>query len=143
MSITNINNYIKFKILEYGYFKLINNDLQEQYKEDFADFTEAIFKAYNPIAIHNLQTLLRYQGVWVKRDKQVTVTQSLYNIIYKEDQTEWTKEEILDYIKTSGLFTSFKLNKISGLIADPFNQIRPIDPSGFRINLTGQSIPNT
>ena len=26
-SITNINNYIKFKILEYGYFKLINDDL--------------------------------------------------------------------------------------------------------------------
>ena len=26
---------------------------------------------------------------------------------------EWTKEEILDYIKTtSGLFTSFKLNRI-------------------------------
>ena len=53
-SITNVNNYIKFKILKYGYFKLINNDLQEQYKENFMDFTEAIFKAYNPIAIHNL-----------------------------------------------------------------------------------------
>ena len=54
MSITNINNYIKFKVLEYKYFKLINNDLQEQYQEDFADFTEAIFKAYNPTTIYNL-----------------------------------------------------------------------------------------
>jgi hypothetical protein len=27
MSITNVNNYIKFKVLEYEYFKLINNDL--------------------------------------------------------------------------------------------------------------------
>ncbi len=54
MSITNINNYIKFKILKYGYFKLINNNLQEQYKEDFTDFIEAIFKAYNPITIRNL-----------------------------------------------------------------------------------------
>ena len=27
MSITDINNYIKFKVLEYGYFKLINNNL--------------------------------------------------------------------------------------------------------------------
>jgi hypothetical protein len=26
-SITNTKNYIKFKILEYKYFKLINNDL--------------------------------------------------------------------------------------------------------------------
>ena len=49
-----VNNYINFKILKYGYYKLLNDDLQEQYKEDFADFTEAILKAYNPNAIHNL-----------------------------------------------------------------------------------------
>ena len=60
MSITNINNYIKYKILKYGYYKLLNDALQEQYKEDFTDFTEAIFKAYNPNTIRNLQTLLYY-----------------------------------------------------------------------------------
>ena len=54
MSITNVNNYIKYKILKYGYFKPINNNLQEQYKEDFANFTEAILKAYNPTTIRNL-----------------------------------------------------------------------------------------
>ncbi len=54
MSITDVNNYIKFKILEYGYFKFINDDLWEQYKEDFADFMEATFKAYSIIPIHNL-----------------------------------------------------------------------------------------
>ena len=60
MSMDGINNYTNFKILKYGYFKLLNNNLQEQYKEDFADFTEAIFKACNLIAIHNLRTLLYY-----------------------------------------------------------------------------------
>jgi hypothetical protein len=55
---------------------------------------------------------------------------------------EWTKEQILDHIKTSRLFASFKLNRISSLIADPFNQIRPTDLSGFGINLTDQSTPN-
>ena len=54
MSITDVNNYIKYKILKYRYFKLINNDLQEQYKEDFTDFTEDILKAYNPTTIYNL-----------------------------------------------------------------------------------------
>ena len=34
---------------------------------------------------------------------------------------EQTKEEILDYIKTNKLFASFKLNRISSLIADLFN----------------------
>ena len=58
MSIDNVNDYIKFKTLKYKYFKFINNDLQEQYQEDFADFTEAIFKACNPTTIRNLQTLL-------------------------------------------------------------------------------------
>ena len=60
MSINNINNYIKFKILKYKYFKFINNDLQKQYQEDFTDFIKAIFKAYNPTIIRNLRTLLYY-----------------------------------------------------------------------------------
>jgi len=63
MSIPNINNYIKFKILKYRYYKLINNNLWEQYKEDFADFIEATFKAYSIIPVRNLQNLLRYYGV--------------------------------------------------------------------------------
>ena len=58
MSINGVNDYINFKILKYRHYKLLNNNLQEQYKEDFADFTEAIFKACNPTTIYNLRTLL-------------------------------------------------------------------------------------
>ena len=54
MSTDGVNDYINFKILKYGYYKLLNDDLQEQYKEDFADFIEAILKAYNPTTIRNL-----------------------------------------------------------------------------------------
>ena len=54
MSIIDVNNYIKFKVLEYEYFKLINDDLWEQYKEDFAGFMEAIFKACSIIPVYNL-----------------------------------------------------------------------------------------
>jgi len=54
MSIDNVNNYINFKILKYGYYKLLNNDLWKQYKKDFVDFIEAILKAYNPTTIYNL-----------------------------------------------------------------------------------------
>ena len=53
-SITEVNNYIKFKVLKYEYYKLINDDLQEQYKEDFVNFTEATFKACSIIPIRNL-----------------------------------------------------------------------------------------
>ena len=58
MSITNINNYIKFKVLKYKYFRLMNVDLWEQYQEDFADFMEATFKACDLAAIYNLRALL-------------------------------------------------------------------------------------
>ena len=54
MSISDVNNYISFKILKYRHFELINNDLWEQYQKDFTDFTEAIFKACNPITIYKL-----------------------------------------------------------------------------------------
>jgi hypothetical protein len=80
-STNDVNDYIKFKILDYGYYNLTNDDIWEQYKEDFADFTEATFKACDRIALYNLRTLLRHQGVWVKKDKRVTVARSLYNTI--------------------------------------------------------------
>ena len=54
MSTNNVNNYIEFKILKYRYYNFINNDIQEQYKEDFVDFTETIFKAYKLTTIRNL-----------------------------------------------------------------------------------------
>jgi hypothetical protein len=54
MLVENVNDYIKFKILEYEHFKFINDDLWELYKEDFADFIEVVFKACNPINIRNL-----------------------------------------------------------------------------------------
>ena len=121
MSTTDVNDYIQFKLLEYGHYKLLNDDLWEQYKEDFADFTEAIFKTCNLAAICNLRTLLRNQGVWVKKDRRVTIAQSLHDTLREEDQTEWTKEQILDHIKTNGLFASFKLNRISSLIPNILN----------------------
>jgi len=62
-SISDVNNYIKFKTLEYGYFKLENDDLWEQYREDFTDFTEAIFRASSLIAIRKLRNLLRKYSV--------------------------------------------------------------------------------
>ena len=83
MSINDVNDYIKFKVIEYRYYNFLNDDMWEQYQKDFADFIEATFKACDCIALYNLQTLLCYQGVWV--NKQVTIVQSLYNTLCEED----------------------------------------------------------
>ena len=54
MSTNNTNDYIKFKVIEYGHYNFLNNNMWELYKEDFIDFTKATFKAYNYIAFYNL-----------------------------------------------------------------------------------------
>ena len=54
MSINDVNDYVKFKILEYRHYNFINDDIWEQYKEDFMDFIEATFKACKLTAIYNL-----------------------------------------------------------------------------------------
>jgi hypothetical protein len=57
-SANGVNDYINFKIFEYGHYKLLNDNLWEQNKEDFADFMETVFKACSLITICNLRTLL-------------------------------------------------------------------------------------
>ena len=54
MSINDVNDYVEFKILKYRYYNFINDDMWEQYKEDFVDFMEVIFKTCKLIAIRNL-----------------------------------------------------------------------------------------
>ena len=53
-STNDVNDYVEFKILKYRHYNFINDDMWEQYKEDFVDFTEATFKACKLTAIHNL-----------------------------------------------------------------------------------------
>ena len=33
-------------------------------------------------------------------------------MLYKKDQMEWIKEEVLDHINTNGFFASYKFNRI-------------------------------
>jgi hypothetical protein len=53
---------------------------------------------------------------------------------------EWSREDILDHIKGSGLFASFKLNRLSSIVDDLFDRIR--DRSSSRVELTGQNAPD-
>ena len=62
-STNDVNDYVEFKILKYRHYNFTNNDMWEQYKEDFVDFIEAIFKTCKLIIIYNLQTLLHNQGI--------------------------------------------------------------------------------
>jgi hypothetical protein len=62
--------------------------LWEQYRENFADFKEANFKAYSVVIVYKLWALLRSQGVWVSLDRRQLMSISLYNTLRETKPTE-------------------------------------------------------
>ena len=78
---TDIDDFIKFKALEYEDADLKDDDMWEVYKDDFKDFTVEIFRNCNQILIRKLRTILRTNGVWVQKHRDTTVPKSLFNTI--------------------------------------------------------------
>ena len=76
-----VAEYIKAKQAEYEECNLMDSDLWEQFKEDFADFTEQIFKDCNQSTIRKLRTFLRTRGTNTAKDKHITVALSLARTI--------------------------------------------------------------
>ena len=72
----------------------MDNDLQEQFKEDFTDFTEQIFKDCDQPTIRKLQSFLQTRRTNTAKDKHITVACSLVKIIQEEDQAPQSIEEI-------------------------------------------------
>ena len=90
--------YIEYKLLEYEYHDFLDADLWDQFKEDFMGFTEESLKASTLLSFtHRLHSFLRNRGVWVLKDKNITIAKSLCNTIKEEDQIRWTQEELLEH----------------------------------------------
>ena len=62
-SIEDINDFVKFKTFKYKAYNFKDDELWEQYKEDFQHFTLQIFKDCNQLTIQRLRILLRNNGV--------------------------------------------------------------------------------
>ena len=56
--ITSVNKYIKFKLMEYEYYDAKDDDLWEQFKEDFTSFNKEVLKACHQPTIYKLYTFL-------------------------------------------------------------------------------------
>jgi hypothetical protein len=89
-----VAEYIKAKQAKYEECDLMDSDLWEQFKEDFTDFTEQIFKDYDQLTIRKLRSFLRTRGTNTAKDKYITVARSLARIIQEEDQAPWSIKEI-------------------------------------------------
>jgi hypothetical protein len=111
-TIKDIDDYITFKITEYTHYNVHDEDLWEVFKEDFKGFSLIMLKECSQLGIRKLRTLLRMNGVWVRKDRRMTVAESLYNTLQEEDPIEWTMQEIEEHIRTEGQFNSVPINHI-------------------------------
>ena len=60
---TEINDYITYKTIEYGKYKLSDDDLWGAFQDDFKGFTTRTFEAANSAGIRQLRATLRLHGV--------------------------------------------------------------------------------
>jgi hypothetical protein len=76
-----INGFTEYKLLEYEAYKLQDDDLWEQFHDDFKTFSVESFKECNSTILRNLRHFLRVRGVWVKKDRRTTIPLSLFNTL--------------------------------------------------------------
>ena len=127
-----INDYIKFKMEEYEEIVFKNDDLWEQFKEDFATFIEDTFKSVNQTSIRRLRTHLRKYGVWVRKDRRGgTAAQALYQTLLEEDLAPWTEKEIRECLDAGEIFDSRRIDRIfnNGAKTAAFTRPTTVDAS--------------
>lgn len=140
-----IDDYITFKITEYTYYDVQDEELQEVFQGDFKGFSLSVFKERSQLGTRKLRTLLRLNGVQVRKDRCKTVAESLYNTLQEEDLTKWTTQEIEEHISTARRFNSAQINYLLSqnnedtassthartTVPDPPHPPDPLDPSDF------------
>jgi hypothetical protein len=109
---TDIDEFIRFKLLEYDVLNFRDTDLWEAYKEDFGSFTLTAFKSCNQHLIRYLRLHLRTNGVWVQHQLGTTVPESLFSTTQEEDPIEWTESELRAHLDAFGEFNSVRINNI-------------------------------
>ena len=112
IDIRDINDFVRFKTLEYEDANLKDDELWGLYQDDFKDFTVEIFKNCNQTRVQKLRTILRTNGVWVQKHRNTTVPESLFSTIQEADPTDWTISEINEHMAAGGKFNSGRIEYI-------------------------------
>jgi hypothetical protein len=80
------------------------------FKRTSRDSLYQYLRKCSQLGIRKLRTLLRLNGIWVRKDRRKTVAESLYNTLQEEDPTEWTTRAIEEHIRTVGRFNLAQIN---------------------------------
>ncbi len=97
--IQNWEKWVETKINEWEKDNLIDEDLWNQYLNDFDEWTEKDFKSdVSHALLRRLRDTLRRREVWVSRDEKITIEKALYNTLQEKTPPRWTEEEVLRYL---------------------------------------------
>ena len=78
-------DHIVIKLEQYESYNWMDDELWEQFQEDFSEFTEEIFKNCTLQILRQLRIFLRTRGVKVIKNRHVTLARSLLQIIQEEE----------------------------------------------------------
>jgi hypothetical protein len=94
-----VTEYIEYRCASYAYFDLQDEDLWDQYKDDFAGVTTEVLNLANIPYLKRLRSILRHCGVWVDPEKNKEPT--IRHLIICANLAEvpvWTSQQIANYI---------------------------------------------
>lgn len=89
-----INDFIKEKIDEFSTYKFKDDNLWEAYQDEFRHLKEDFKLASQPL-LRSLRSYLRTHGVWVRWERDTSLSSSLFYKWTEKVPTKWTKEEVL------------------------------------------------
>jgi len=103
VSTEDLNDYINTKMQWYALHRQTDENLWELFQEEFANFDAITWKRADRNTVYALRAFLRCGGVYVKHNgRNLTIAQSLVNVLQEETQSEW---EIADINQKGGIRT--------------------------------------
>ena len=101
-----LNKYIMSCIVAYARRKYRDEALWEAFGEDFRGWTKEIFEKASDKAIRDLRDHLRNNGVFVFKQRFVSISGELTKVLQERNPHKWTPDEIREQITSAGTFNS-------------------------------------
>ena len=98
--------FLSIRINGYQADDLRDETLWLLFRADFRDWNTDSFNNCPQNTVYKFQDMLRQRGIWVKKLDTVSVAQPLNNVLHEPVQTEWSEQEIRNYLKKVGRFIS-------------------------------------
>jgi hypothetical protein len=86
--------YLMQRITIWKRHNLKDSDLWEQFREEFDEWDEAKFVIVGSKILKEFRAFLRTHDVWVMRKRDYLVVKALFEVLKKDTETLWIKEEL-------------------------------------------------